>query len=313
MGTQTEETTEVDIESGGVSLGDDGELVFSDDFFEEFEPEKTEKTEETQEPAKADEPSYYSPAEMADAFAAGNLDVERLRPDVREYYTTIMERQRAAEEVRQPVQQQPVQQMPQPPQVVDMGKLREAAKKVAAQVYLKIPEGEFDEFDPAHAQAQNLAMLEIRDRALEMHRQEAARQQEVYRLQGEAQRKQDDIRAMYGEFQKDNPDLGQIDAYFAEWRGGLPAREAEDVDAAIQSGELAKVRLVVSRLIGDYRKAKGGGSTEPVKKEAPKAPPKVESSAGGTDKEDAGVMDIAGLGEMTAEEQVEALLKLGIV
>lgn len=315
MGVREETAVDGELESGSVGLGEDGTVTFAKDFFDDdFGPFAETEPEAEPEPEPEPEPVYYTPQEMADAFGSGSVDLEKLRPDVRDYYNAIMARQPETPKVERPM---PV---PMPaPQPVDLGALREAGKKVAAQLYLNIPEGDFDEFNPEHQQAQQIAMMEIRDRALAMNRQHMAQLQEAHAAMAQAERLKVDYQRTYEAFGRENADIDMraLDSFYGEWRSGLTVKDAAEVDAALKSGDLGKVRMVMSRMANDYRsRAKGGGGTAQATKEArpaAKAPPKVEGSGGGEAKDEAGVMDISKLGEMSLDEQADMLLKLKIV
>lgn len=319
-------TDDEGMEDGGIGIGEDGSLVFSDDFFDGLGDAPKEAPAEPAAPAEtkteptAAEPAFYTPQEMAEAFATGAVDAARLRPEVKDYYEAIMSKMPPETPTQpqqfQPVQQLPVQQQPQQPAAlpqVDYAVLAEAAKKVACKSLLKISEDDFDEFDPNHARAQNMAMMDIRDRAMEMSRQQAAQENARAQMTMAAQARMADLNLMYAEAKQQNSDFDAANAYYSKWREGLTVKESREVDQIIQRGNKAQVSQLLGRLLADYREAHGVATpgqqtTNQAKKPAP-TPPKVEGVAGSQSNDNPGVVDVSVLANMSQDEQVNFLLK----
>ncbi len=300
-----EEKLEQETGEQGITLGEDGELNIPDDFWGEGEaapetPEPEPAQEATAEPAKpeGDEPgeqTFYTPEEVAEAFAAGNVDPEKLRPELRDYYKAIDGRMRQSADAQR-VQQELARQQQQPAQPsapVSWEQLMEASKVLAARNYLGIKPEEFDEFDPRHAAARNIAMQEIRDRAQAMYQQQAY-QQRCYA----------EVANVYSSYLQSVPEFNEIaERFFPMWRENLTVRDHRAVDEILASGDPEKLRKLFDRIVTDYQ----AGKEKTAPKPAPLAPPPVMGTAGST-AETGGVVDAAEFGNMTPEEQAEFLI-----
>lgn len=286
---------ETQVEETGITLDESGELNIPDNFWDEPgeqapDPAPVEATE----PAEPDvtEPTYYTPEEVAEAFAAGNVDPEKLRPELRDYYAAIdaKTRQRAeAERVQQELaRQQPQAQASAP---VSWEQLMEASKVLAAKNYLGINPEEFDEFDPRHAAARNIAMQEIRDRAQAMYQQQAYQQ-----------RRYAEVANVYSEYTQKVPEFYEIsERFFPVWRENLTVRDHRAVDEILASGDPEKLRKLFDRIVTDYQAGR-------KKQVAAPAPPPVMGTAGAAT-EERGVVDAVEFGKMTPDEQAEFLIK----
>jgi NAD(P)H-hydrate repair Nnr-like enzyme with NAD(P)H-hydrate epimerase domain len=166
---------------------------------------------------------------------------------------------------------------------------------------LGIAENEFDEYNPNHQQAQQVAMNDIRVRArqIEEERAQASYQQQAqaYMQQQQAIRQQN-LQSIVTEFQA-NSNWQDIDKnFYPKWRGNLDATTGAVVDGILAEGNKDKVRSLLTQVVKAYDAQKA-----PVK--APvKAPPAVMGSEVSTDVvESKGMADASKLAGMTPEER----------
>ena len=286
-------TEETQAAPEGITLDESGELNIPDGFWDEPgeqapDPAPVEATE----PAEPEvEPTYYTPEEVAEAFAAGNVDPEKLRPELRDYYKAIDGRMRRSAEAER-VQQELARQQPAPPSApVSWEQLGEAAKVLAAKNYLGINPEEFDEFDPRHAMARNMAMQEIRDRAQAMYQQQAYQQ-----------RRYAEVGNVYASYLQSVPEFDEIaERFFPLWRENLTVREHNAVNEILASGDPEKLKKLFDRIVTDYQAGK-------KKQVAAPTPPPVMGTAGAAT-EERGVVDAVEFGNMTPDEQAEFLIR----
>lgn len=287
--------------SGQITMDESGELNIPNSFWDDDDVAETDP-----------EAPYYTPEEVAKAFENGDVEPERLRPEVRDYYSAIdaSARRRAdAQRIQQEMRAEMPQQAPQPAPAVSptistkeqWAQLADAAKALAAWNYLGISPDDFDEYDPNHTAARNMAMQEIRERAQVMYREQEA----AVQRQAQTQRKAAEVANLYAEYRQKEPEMDRIgDELFPAWREGLTVREYKAVDEVLASGDVGKIKGLFDRLIADYKKGKGA----PRASRAVQAPPSVEGavSAGA---EDGGVVDIKDFGSMTPDEQAAFLIE----
>lgn len=292
-----------------VGLDENGVLVFSNDFFEEFEKEETEEVKaeaETEEKPSEPEPEYYTPEQLAEAFEKGEIDGERIKPEARDYYDAISKVQRPRPEPQPQPMPQPMPMPPQQPLNIDIKQLREAAKRIAATHYLGIPEKDFDEFEPSHAQAQQMAMLDIRDRAMEMHRQQTEQAYRQQQAEYAARQRIAEINQAYAEVKASMPDADAVSDYFGEWREGLSLRENREIDEVLRSGGRKEIKALFGRIEKAYRQAKA--PPPPATPPTPPPPP-VEKGSGTQSKEEPGVVDATEFAKMSPDEQADFLIR----
>jgi hypothetical protein len=322
-------------EQGQIMLDENGELNIPDDFWDEgdlkskkpaaaaeSEPKPEPKPDKTTDSGAAT--GFYSNSEIADALASGQLadaiiggqiDRERIPEALRGLYDamdTAVRRSTEAKRIEAEIArrdaetaarqaQQAQQTQAQPP---SWEQLVHAAKVVAARNYLGISEQEFDEFNPKHIAAQQAALQDIRERATALARQEN------YVRQVKA-----NFANLWAEQKTKVPDLDEIgERYFPQWRENLSVREARNVDAIISSDDMGKIRSLIERVVGDYRKSKNparppaGTAANAIN--ATKTPPAVMSAAGGQpDEAGPGFVRVDNLGNMSIEEQAAWMVR----
>ena len=301
VGLEAAEAAET-AESADLVLDESGELNVPDSFWgDEFAPkDDAEPAEPTgaAEPAPEGPPAVqqYTAEEIGQAFIEGRIDESRLPQELIPYYQAIAaQQQRAyeAEMVQRQIQAVQYAQQQQVPQAT-WDDFTNAANQLAARKFLGIKPDQFDEFNPQHMAAQQMAMLEIREYAM------AAQQQQM-----EDQRFQDAFTQLYVDYKQKEPDMDVIaHQYFNTWKQGLTVRENAAVDAAMQSRDLGQMKGVLDKLISDYRKSRGGQSRQ---KQAVAAPPAVVG-AGNAGEAVSLPPDFSKLGDMTPDEQAAWLI-----
>lgn len=294
VGLEVEETAE----SADLVLDENGELNVPDSFWGEEFAQKDEA--EPAEPAPEEQPQVqqYTAEEIGQAFIEGRIDESRLPQELIPYYQAIAAQQQRAYEtemVQRQIQAQQAQyaQQQQVPQAT-WDDFTNAANQLAARKFLGIEPDQFDEFNPQHMAAQQMAMLEIRDYAMAAQRQ-----------QMEDQRFQYEFAQLYADYKQKEPEMDVIaHQYFNTWKQGLTVRESAAVDAAMQSRDLGQMKGVLDKLISDYRKSRGGQSRQ---KQAVAAPPAVVG-AGNAGEAVSLPPDFSKLGDMTLDEQAAWLI-----
>ena len=287
-------------ETNNITLDDSGELTIPADFWGDLGNTETKTEQEPEpvpepEPEKPDEPQYYTPQEVAEAFAAGAVDPEKLRPELKEYYEAIDASTRRNAEAQRIQQQFATQQTALPTPTFEQ--VAEAAKVLAAQNYLGISPEEFDEFDPKHAAARNMAMSEIRDRVLQIQQNQVRQQQTTA-----------NVASFCAEYRQTVPEFDEVgEKYFPQWREKLTVREYQAVDAILASGDVGKLKGLFDRIVSDYKTEKGA-------KKAPVTPPPPVMSTSGAAQGDAGkVVDLSRFRDMSPDEQAKFLIQQGLV
>jgi hypothetical protein len=280
-----------------ITMGEDREPTIPDSFWDD-EPTAAEPAKGEGKPGEA-APACYTPQEFAEAFAAGKVDAARLPKGMADYYKVADEALRR-QATAPPAQPQPSQPQPQRRMTRETwNQLLDASKLHAARNYLGIDPSELDpDLNQAHALALSAAMQEIQARA-------AAMGEERRRAQ-EAQRQ---IDSLYAEYKSREPEFDEIDArFFPLWMGSLTVREANAIGAIFQSGDMARVRAVLDRVVADYKSRKAGGKGEAQRKAA-EPPPAVVKAGGAGEGEGRGMADVSRLGEMSSDELAEFLVK----
>jgi hypothetical protein len=303
-------------ESPEITIDQSGELVIPESF---WDPEPQIKAAEpAPEPPKTPEPAaHYTPEELAEAFISGSIDTEKLKPELAEYYKAIDaatkrrgEAERARQEMLRQVPPAPQSQASQPQTMSreSWGQLTEMGKVLAAKNYLGIKPEEFDEFDPKHVSAQNAAIAELRERAQQIAHVQAQQQSRQVQVAQMMRARQAEIINTVTDLRQKTPDFDTIDKdFYPKWRDGLPVKEYRAVEEIVNRGTPAQIRDLMTRVIADYRKSKDPSGATP-KAAASVAPPPV-ISAGNAGDEHQGMVNVADLGSMSADDQVSWLVK----
>ncbi|MDR1979548.1 MAG: hypothetical protein LBQ42_12510 [Synergistaceae bacterium] len=328
------ETTTETPETEEIALTEDGGLEVADSFWESEDKARPEEAAQPQPQA-----GRYTPEELAEAFINGTIDQAKLTPEVAEYYKAIdaaaqrrneaarlqREMLQRAQQAQPPQAQLPQAQAPQAQAQPPISKeawaqLMEMGKVLAAKNYLGIKPEEFDEFDPKHMAAQNSAVVELRERAQQLHQAQQAQQarqaqeaQIARQAQVQAQVRQAEIVNAVAEIKQKTPEFDEIDQkFFPQWKERLPFKEYQAVDAIFRQGSAAQVRDLMNKIIADYKatKAPTDKTAATSKTATPKtATPPPVMTAGNAGGETQGVTDVSKLGEMSSDEQVDWLIK----
>jgi hypothetical protein len=250
-------------------------------------------------------PEVYTPEDMAKAFIENTIDASKLPAGVQDYYKAILaEQQRRVEilNINRPQPQQVQQPMARPEPVnakaltpQQYTELQDAGKTLATKM-LGIAPDAFDEYNPNHQQAQQIAMNDIRVRAQQIEQERYEAKVQAYQQQQMAVRQQN-LQVITNDFQK-NPNWQDIDKnFYPSWRANLDQRTGQVVDGILAEGNVDKVKALMGQVVRAYDAQKS-----PVKQV--KAPPAVMGSNTSTDVVEAkGMADTSKLGDMTPEER----------
>lgn len=301
---QTPEAVEPQTESD-LRIGDDGELVVPESFWEDLPTEGVKEPEPVvQGPAK------YTEEELGEAFVSGDIDQSRIPEALEPYYNVIVAKQQAAYEAqaRQQAEREQYERMVQAQQQpqqrnIDWGELAEAGRQLAFQ-RLGIKPDEYDEFDQRHNIAINIATNEIYSHAMAIEAQQRDAVQRQYVDQVAAQRFNQDLYGLIMEkgkaVQGFTPEAFM--AFSQEWMDALPSKTARMYDEAVNTRNMPKVRAIIDEMVGAYRaKAQGHKEVTP--------PPQVMAAVGPVHDEVRGRVNVGDLSEMSSEEQAAWLVR----
>ncbi len=272
-------------------------------------PEDVPEETGTEEPE--DQPQY-TPEEIRE-IGLEKLDPKRLPPELLPYYKSLQgdytrKTQQLADE-RRILEAAKKREEPASPETKEIGKpseetpgespfkvIVEAAKNLACAQYLGIPPEDFDEFNIEHATALQTAM-----RRLEY---EASRKAETEQRIAQQAR---DFGTLCASYRETLPEFDDIaNTYFAQWMEGKPYKDYNRIIGIFKNGSIPEIKTVIDEVISDWRNAKGG---------KPRNIPAVESARGTSlvGSPGKGGSNARSLGEMTADEQAEWLVKNRLV
>lgn len=278
----------------------------------EDEPGTTEDVPEDTGTEQADDQPQYTPEEIRE-IGLEKLDPKRLPPELLPYYKSLQgdytrKTQQLADE-RRILEAAKNREEPASPETKEIGEpseetpgespfkvIVEAAKNLACVQYLGIPPEDFDEFNIEHATALQTAM-----RRLEY---EASRKAETeQRIVQQAR----DFGTLCASYRETLPEFDDIaNTYFAQWMEGKPYKDYNRIIGIFKNGSIPEIKTVIDEVISDWRNAKGG---------KPRNIPAVESARGTSlvGSPGKGGSNARSLGEMTADEQAEWLVKNRLV
>lgn len=261
---------------------------------------------------QADDQPRYTPEEIRE-IGLDKLDPKRLPPELLPYYKSLQgdytrKTQQLADE-RRILEAAKKREEPVSPETKETGEpldetseaspfkvIVQAAKNLACAQYLGIPAEEFDEFNMEHATALQTAM-----RRLEV---EASRKAETEQRIAQQVRDFGTLCASYRETVPEFDDIANV--YFAQWMEGKPYKDYNRIIGIFKNGSIPEIKTVIDEVISDWRNAKGG---------KPRNIPAVESARGTSlvGSPGKGGSNARSLGEMTADEQAEWLVKNRLV
>ncbi|MBQ7215555.1 MAG: hypothetical protein IJS39_06185 [Synergistaceae bacterium] len=271
---------------GNISLNPDGEIEFSDEYFDTMSGDDTP-------PA----PKLYTQEELQ-ATPFEQWEPDRLEGDVRDYIPIVrdqmmrrqMEQQLSMRPSTPPVDNAPRQYTP--------AELAEAAQKLACEKLGLDDPDDFDEYESEHQAALNIAMQELsqqRNAEVAQYQRVARDYQDLQRFNAELVRR---------------PDYAEFDRWFS---GKLQEAgvTAQQVNAGLQEyarrsgGDYGALRGVIAGWYQEFqqeRSARVRGSRPPV----------LESPRG-TNYEGRRSMDMRKFGSLDPDAQAAALMRMGIV
>ena len=275
-----------------VTLDDNGEVKFSEDFFDNVNDEPM-------------PPEYYTRDELLNT-PYENWDVERLNGDVREFIPIVREQlQRRA--IMQQLSQRPTttpflqEVQPYTPQ-----ELAEEAQKLAIEkLGLEDPD-DFDEYEGSHRAAFDMAsqeLLQRRNAEVQNYQRGTTEFQQLQKFNAELALQ---------------PDFRDFDAWFT---GKLQARgiTPQQVNAGLMEyarrsgGNFGIIQGVISNWYREYQAERQGNRPSSPTRQPANRPPILESTRGGTSYDTRRGVNLRSLGEMDPDAQAQALMNMGLV
>ena len=272
-----------------VSMNEDGEVEFSDEFFGDFGQDEPEL------------PKMYTEDELrATPFEA--WDINRLEGDVKDYVPIVRDQM-----LRRQMEAQLSQRPPEPPMVnvpkqYTPSELAEAAQKLACEKLGLDDPDDFDEYEGEHQAALKLAMDELnqqRNTEVAQYQRAAQGYQELQRFNAELVRQ---------------PDYMEFDRWFSGklMEAGVTAAQ---VNAGLQEyarrsgGDYNSLKGVIA---GWYQEFRGERNRNGNSVNRDNRPPILEGS-GGNGYEVRGRVNMRNFGNLDPDAQAAALMRMGIV
>lgn len=270
-----------------VGVTEDGEVNFRDDFFGDVKDEP-----------EAEAPKYYTAEELTDT-PYEEWDIERLPEDVRRYADIVRSQMVARQAQAQRPQRPTTPPGYEAPHEYTPKELAEDAQKLAVQKLGLTDADEFDDYEPEHRAALNMAMQEL------VQKDYAARQ-----TYARVTREYQDLQRFNDEMTR-RPDWLEFDRWFA---GRMKAENLtpEQVNAALSAavnsnggGNWSAVQKAMTQWYREFQAGKQSGRGRAQR------PPALESTSSGY--EGRGSINLRDFGDMDMDRQAQALMKLGIV
>lgn len=303
---QTKVDTEEALPPEGIALDDEGELQVGEEFFSKSEKEKpAEKPQQTPEP---NTPSYYTDDELKNT-PFETWDLSRLNGDIQKFAPIVRDQlqQRSVQQSAQTIENIPMPDYITEPKQYTAKELAEASKKLACErLGLSDPE-EFDPYETEHKAAMELAMQELTreywDKS-QSYQRSKSEWEENLRFQAELARR---------------PDFNEFNQwYMSKLKAAGATAEQMNVQLLKYVQENGNRFSLIPQLIGSWYREflSERGRLTPQPKQAapvkPKNPPVLESTRGNNYEERKGI-DMRDFRRMNADEQADALIKLGLV
>ena len=269
-----------------VALDEDGDVKFSEDFFEDIPENKSD----------LEQPRYYTDEELKTTpFEQWQKD--RVPENIREYYDIVSNQlhQRYAQQQIQNRQSNPP--MFQPPRSYTPKELSEEAQRIAVQKLGLEDADDFDDYEPEHRAALNMAMNEL------VQKNQSERQN-YERVSREYQNLQ-----QFNAQLASRPDYREFDRWFDNRLKELKV-SPQVIDAYLtdyiqkSGGNYAAIQNVVAGWYNEFLQSKG-------QTRAPR-PPMMESTRGQPYETVRGV-NMRDFGDMDEEAQAAALMRMGYV
>lgn len=250
----------------------DGEITLED-------LERTASGENIDEPIDNDnipqDDNYYTPEEI-ERIGIENLDPNKIPPEVRPFYKAMQ-----ADYTRKTQQlKQPEQQPEQPEQVEQQQNLVDVVAQQAKAIAEQMVGEEFDEFDPRHIAAYNMATQQVL--------QQINQQQQFF--------------GKIEEIKQKEPNFDKIDEYAQQKLLNLPYGKAKQIEAALQRYDTDTLLKFWEECRKEwYNRQTNGQQVNPNQLEEP---------AKGRQATKIAPTDLAGLDD---DQKAEALIKMGLV
>ena len=275
-----------------VSVDDEGEVKFSEDFFDT----------PNEEPLP---PNYYTADELRN-IPYEQWDENRLNGDVKDFIPIVREQMQRRALMQQMAQRPQVPQyMPEIQQYTPKELADEAQKLAIQKLGLEDPD-DFDEYEGEHQAALDMARKELLDTRTA---QIANRQRSI----GEYQ----NLQRFNAELAQ-RPDFQDFDRWFTSklQARGLTAQQVEmgfQEYAQRSGGNFAAIQGVLANWYREFQAERNGGyNPEPVRMHDNR-PPVLESTRGGSGYPTRGGVNLRDLGRMGPDAQAQALMRMGLV
>lgn len=286
LSAETNDTAEPEV-----SIDADGEVKFGEEFFGDagMEPEPVPEA-----------PKYYTADELR-TTPYEQWEIERLNGDIKEFVPIVREQMQRRAVVSQMTNPTVMPPFLQEVRQYTPKELSDEAQSLAVEKLGLSDADDFDEYDGEHRAALDMARAEL----LERRSGELARYQRSLSEFRQLQRFNAEL-AMQSDF-------GEFERWFGEKLTSKGIRP-EQVEAGLQEyarqsgGNYGAVQGVIAGWYQAYRK----DSSQRAGVERTKRPPVLESS-GGSGYEGRRTMNLRELGELDADGQAQALMRLGIV
>lgn len=270
-----------------VAINDDGEIEFSDEFFDSIMDDTPEV------------PPLYTQDELRQT-PFEQWDVNRLEGDVKDYVPLVREQMQRRQMELSMAQRPTTPPMFNAPQQYTPKELAEDAQKLACEKLGLDDPDDFDEYESEHRAALNLAMQELSNR----RNAEVAAYQQVA---NDYRNLQDFNAALIRQ-----PDYAEFDRWFS---GKL--REAKVTPAQVDAGfseyirrsggDFRGIQGVISNWYQEFKSERGHSTVGRSNR------PPVLEGAGGSGYEGHRRMDMRGFGNLDPDGQARALMQMGIV
>ena len=275
-----------------VTLDDNGEVKFREDFFDNVNDEPM-------------PPEYYTRDELLNT-PYENWDVERLNGDVREFIPIVREQLQRRAIIQQLSQRPTTPPFMQEVQPYTPQQLAEEAQKLAIEkLGLEDPD-DFDEYEGSHRAAFDMAsqeLLQRRNAEVQNYQRGTTEFQQLQKFNAELALQ---------------PDFRDFDAWFTgklQVRGITPQQvNAGLMEYARRSGgNFGVIQGVISNWYREYQAERNGNRTSSAPRQPSNRPPILESTRGGTSYDTRRGVNLRSLGEMDPDAQAQALMNMGLV
>ena len=273
-----------------VSLTEDGEVNFSDDFFGDVEDEP-----------EPEEPPYYTDEELS-RIPFEQWDRSRLHGDIQKFLPIYEEQLRRRQAQQQVMQRRGLPAFLKQPQEYTPQELADEAEKLACEKLGLDDPDDFDEYEKTHQAAFKLAsdeLSEARRTARAVYERGVSEWTELQRFNAELAGRPDFPefdRWVCGKFRANGVTPAQVDAAFMEY-------------AKQSGGDFRNVQGVIANWYKEFQQERGA---RPRPRARMSRPPVLESTRGSS-YEGRRSVKMSDFREMDMDRQADALMKMGIV